>query len=260
MRKLQLPIPCKTRRNIPFFYPKTEVEFQQDKYENYEQTVTRQTRLHLSQQTWENYSYQPILDWIMTEINSEKPTSILDIGCSVGRLIGELAMRFPSAECWGIDFSYQLLRQAYDYWIAAKTIDLLDGHRGFKPEKITGRHVANLQFGLAKGERLPFDNQSLDLVVSSFTFDRFDEPKMALKELFRILKKDGKVLIITPLNFNSKANWDDFFPIEKLKAVVENIGFKINHFDENLVIQEALDQRGNIIHWKCMAMSLENAK
>lgn len=256
MEKLQLPTPITFRRNIPFFYDKTEAEFKQDKYENYANVVARQTRLHLSKLAWHNYPFQPILDWILSEVGEITPANIVEIGCSVGRLIGELAMRFPIADCWGIDYSYQLLRQANDYWIDGKILELMDEFRGFKKEKITGKQLPNLQFGLAKGERLPFDNNAVNLVVSSFTLDRFDEPKVALREMFRVLKTGGKALIVSPLNFQKATHWVQYFPIEKLLKVIENIGFNVNRFDENLVIQELLDARGNELYWQCMAISL----
>jgi ubiquinone/menaquinone biosynthesis C-methylase UbiE len=256
MKKLQLPPPIRVRRKIPFFYDKSEQEFKQDKYENYAEVVARQIRLHLSKDSWKVYPFQSILDWILKEIGESKSETIIDIGCSVGRLISELANYFPTAECYGIDYSYQLLRQANDYWVDGKTIELTNENRGFKKEKIIGQQSKNLHFILAKGECLPFENESLDLVVSSFTLDRFDEPKKALAEVFRILKKKGKVLIVSPLNFQKKEHWAQFFTIENLVKEIKEIGFSIEKVEENLLVKEPLDLYGNAIHWKCKGLIL----
>lgn len=256
MEKLHLSTPLSFRRNIPFYHQKTEQEFKQDKYENYAETVMRQTRLHLSKQAHEAYAFQPILDWVFQEIDQKNSENIAEIGCSVGRLIGELAMRFPTANCWGMDYSYQLLRQAKDYWIDGKILDLQDTNKGFKTEKLQGKGLNNLQFALAKGECLPFENDALNLVVSSFTLDRFDEPNVALLEMFRILKNDGKVLIISPLNFQKATHWAQLFPIVKLLREIQKIGFKIEKVTENIIIKESLDARGNSIHWECVGLNL----
>ena len=36
----------------------------------------------------------------------------------------ELAKAFPAGNFCGLDYSYQLLRQAYDYWLAGKALEL----------------------------------------------------------------------------------------------------------------------------------------
>jgi len=256
MERLQLKTPFSFRRNIPFYYQKTEQEFKQDKYENYDEMVMRQTRLHLSEQAWSRYAFQPVLDWIFQEIDQGNPKTIADIGCSVGRLIGELAIRFPTANCWGLDYSYQLLRQANDYWINGENFDLQNTNRGFKTEKLTGKQLKNLHFGLAKGECLPFEKEALNLVVSSFTLDRFDEPIIALEEMFRILENNGSALIVSPLNFQKRTHWAQCFPMVKLLSEIRKIGFKIERVTKNLIIKEPLDARKNSIHWDCLALNL----
>lgn len=256
MKKLLLPKPVKFRRSIPFFCEKTETAFKKDKYENYEEVVTRQIRLHLADDARKVYPFQPILDWIFAEIQEIQPLKIVDIGCGVGRLIGELSIRFPDAECWGIDYSYQLLRQANDYWIAGKSVALNDGDRGFEPLTISGKALKNLHFGLAKGEELPFENGALDLVCSNFTLDRFDDPILALSEIFRVLNSTGKALIVSPLNFQKKEHWQQFLPTKRLLEQVQEMGFIIENYDDNKSVFEPLDGRGNGIVWQCLFLHL----
>ena len=82
-----------------------------------------------------------------------------------------------------------------------KTILLDLSHKGFPVSHLPGHELKNLNFGLAKAEELPFQNESQDYVFSNFLLDRMKEPLEGLKEMKRVLKPDGKVIIITPLNF-----------------------------------------------------------
>jgi ubiquinone/menaquinone biosynthesis C-methylase UbiE len=43
---------------------------------------------------------------------------------------------------------------------------------------------------------LPFDNDSFDVIVSANSFHYFDDPVASLKEMRRVLKPDGKVIIL----------------------------------------------------------------
>lgn len=46
-------------------------------------------------------------------------------------------------------------------------------------------------------QKLPYEDNSFDEVYSSFIFEHLTNPNFALKEMFRILKKGGKVVIHT---------------------------------------------------------------
>lgn len=256
MNKITLPFPLKTRRNIPFFYNKSEAEFRQDSYENYSEMVMRQTMVHLCDDWWDTYPHQAVLDWIRARIHHHSPSKIADIGCGVGRLIGEMAQHYPDSECWGIDYSYQLLRQAYDYWVVGKTIAVNGEKKGFGKTQITGKSLDNLHFGLAKGEALPFEDGVLDLICSSFVLDRFDDPIQALQEMYRVLKPQGQLLMISPLNFQNPKHWEQFFPVSRLLEQFPKVGFLIKTVEENLSVKEPLDKRGNYVHWNCIAVDL----
>lgn len=256
IENLRLPKALKIRKDIPFFCEKTEADFKNDKYENYAQVVTRQLHLHLADDFWDAYPFQPILDWILTKIEQPKPSKILDIGCSVGRLIGEIATNYPNSECWGIDYSYQLLRQAQDYWVKEKTLHLDGSNKGLDSIQLVGKNLPNLHFGLAKGEALPFENNVLDLICSSFTIDRFDDVILAFQEMYRVLKSGGQALLVSPLNFQKKEHWSQFYPVENLLVEIQKIGFKIVHFDDAIRVDEPLDKRGNCVCWNCIGVNL----
>lgn len=249
--------PIFDRKGIPFFHQKTALEFQQDVYERYHEMVVRQTALHLADEFWGKYPFQAVLDFAETHYSNQDISTILEIGCSVGRWIGSLAEQYPNATCWGIDYSYQMLKQANDFWVKGKeiTIDLSD--KGFSELLIKGKKINHLQFGLAKAEKLPFEANSQDLVVNSFLIDRVENPKQALQEIYRVLKSKGKLIVISPLNFQKAEHWQTYFPPIKIENILENIGFEILNWKEEIVIDEPLDFRGNSVSWKCLAFVVE---
>lgn len=252
--KILLSEPIKARRSIPFYHDKTASEFRQDPYENYAVMVTRQMRLHLA--TFP-YPFQPVADFINKNIDFLKAKTIADIGCGVGRMISDLAQQYPRLDCYGIDYSYQLLKVADDYFVKGKTIEIDDATRGFSLVKKAGVQLENVQFALAKAEQLPFANHSLSVVCTSFALDRFSDPLATLREMRRVLQPDGKAIIISPMNFQKTAHWADFFPLDKLLKTVEAIDFKVKEVVSEILIKEPLDIHDNFITWKAMGLVLQ---
>lgn len=245
--------PINFRTNIPLFHNKTNTEFRIDPYERYNEMVIRQVALHLGDELWGNYPFQSVLDFVLEKFPHLEKPKIADLGCGVGRLIGELAIRFPQGDCWGIDYSYQMLQQAHRFWLSKQTLHLDRSERGFPIIQVKGHELKNLQFGLAKAEDLPFENNSLDLICSSFLLDRLENPSKGLEEMHRVLKLDGKVILISPLNFQKKVHWEKFYPIDHLLNELSKIGFtSLEH--QSKLIKEPLDYHGNFIEWKCVTI------
>jgi ubiquinone/menaquinone biosynthesis C-methylase UbiE len=66
-------------------------------------------------------------------------------------------------------------------------------------------------------EKLPFEDQSLDLVVSSFLMHELPQTirQQALAEMARVLKPDGLVVIVDSIQRGDVPSWDgliDLFP------------------------------------------------
>ena len=245
--------PLSFRKGIPFFYNKTETEFQNDQYERYDSMVVRQSVLHLADELWGHYLMQAVFDFAKVHYPTSTAPNILEIGCGVGRWIGTLAQHYPAATCWGIDYSYQMLKRAFEFWIDEATIELDITNMGFpNPIKVQGHQLDNLHLGLAKAEQLPFSDNSQDLVLNSFLIDRLENPAKGLEEMHRVLKPSGRLIIITPLNFNRPANWATYYSPARLQQLLIQIGFKIIEWQENILIHYPLDIHGNMVTWNCL--------
>lgn len=247
--------PIHYRKNIPFFYDKSEEEFRKDNYEHYDSMVIRQAALHLADDLWDGYPMQPIVDFGLLHWPYHEVKHILELGCGVGRWIGEIAMKYPNADCWGMDYSYQLLKMADEAWIREEDVQLNLSKYGFSHmHTIKGKSLKNIQFGLSKAESLPFADKSQDLVLSSFLFDRLEDPLKGLQEMHRVLRPNGRIIMITPLNFLKSNHWDKFYPPIKIYHLLMNMGLEILDWVEDLKIVEPLDVRGNSITWKSLGV------
>lgn len=81
--------------------------------------------------------------------------------------------------------------------------------------------------------QLPFDNSSFGLVTALDVIEHVEEDEQALRELFRVCKKGGRVTITAPA-YNFLWSKHDIalghkrrYTARKLKKKIESVGFKI---------------------------------
>lgn len=60
------------------------------------------------------------------------------------------------------------------------------------------------------GKKLPFKNNSFDVVLIESVLEHIDEPEIVIKEGYRVLKKGGKIYISIPFVFAFHGSPDDF--------------------------------------------------
>jgi len=100
--------------------------------------------------------------------------TILDIACGTGEFERLLLAEYSSQRIVGVDISDKMLAIAKQKFSA----------------------YPQVSFQIASASNLPFDNDSFDVIVSANAFHYFDDPLAALKEMRRVLKPDGKVIIL----------------------------------------------------------------
>jgi SAM-dependent methyltransferase len=98
-----------------------------------------------------------------------KPSLALDLGCGTGAATRALAEVCPTV---GADMSAQAL--AYSH----------------------GRGLPRL--ALADGQRLPFANESFDLVMGLDVFEHIPDDEAAFRECFRVLRPGGALVLSVP--------------------------------------------------------------
>lgn len=94
----------------------------------------------------------------------------LDVGSASGYMISEIAKRHPKARFHAID----AYKGAVDY---AK------------------KRYPRISFSQAEAEKLPYKNEQFDLILCYETIEHVRNPERAMREIRRVLKKDGKFVL-----------------------------------------------------------------
>jgi ubiquinone/menaquinone biosynthesis C-methylase UbiE len=98
---------------------------------------------------------------------------VLDIGCGTGEFEKLLLEKHPNQQIVGVDISQKMLEIAQ--------------------QKCQGH--SNAIFLATSALVLPFSDHSFDVIVSASAFHYFNEPEAALKEMRRVLRPGGGVVI-----------------------------------------------------------------
>lgn len=108
-------------------------------------------------------------------LQPENGKRFLDLGTGTGELALRMAERIDGSEVIGIDFCEQMLD------IARR-----------KSEK---KECKNVRFIQARGEDLPFSNNCFDGIITGFVMRHLNIEE-ALKEIFRVLRPNGRLVIL----------------------------------------------------------------
>ena len=103
--------------------------------------------------------------------------TITDVGCGPGYLLQIIAEEFPESRLIGVDISREMIERA---------------KANFDSLGLGGR----AEFKKGSFERLPFEDQTQDSVVSTLALHHFPDPKLAFNEIHRVLKPGGQMLVL----------------------------------------------------------------
>jgi len=109
---------------------------------------------------------------VLNEISCSRtiPQTILDVGCGNGSFTRVLSATFPGSNITAIDTSIPRL---------------------FSPD--------NIVFTGGSVEQLPFVSETFDLVITALSLHHWKEKNKGISEIYRVLKKDGRLIIGDPL-------------------------------------------------------------
>ncbi len=150
--------------------------------------------------------------------NSKQYKSILDVGCAAGTLTNKISQLFPNSHISAVDI-YQ------------------------KSIALRKKLYPHIKFVIADAHKLPFKNNSFELVYCCETIEHVEYPDRVLKELKRVLKKNGHAIVVMDSGSNifrivwwiwekTKGRvWDGAhlhpFHHTELETVIKKVEFKI---------------------------------
>ncbi|MGH9454082.1 MAG: class I SAM-dependent methyltransferase [Terriglobia bacterium] len=139
----------------------------------------------------------------------------LDVACGGGTLVLALAPRVASA--FGIDLTPAMLAHAR--------------------ECQTEQQIQNAAFACGEAERLPFAEGAFDLVTCQFSLHHMQKPEAVLREMLRVTKPEGRVMLVDTLGPESDEKWELHQQLEALRDPSHTASLRLTSF---LTMFEAL--------------------
>jgi len=134
---------------------------------------------------------------------------ILDIGTAEGAMLSSIKKEFPQAKCFGLEYSQELININQD-----KNIKIIQGN----------------------AQKLPFKSNSFNIVVATAVIEHLSQPLKMVSESYRVLKKNGILIVTTPDPFFDKiaglisreeSHHLERFNLRKLKNYFRKTNFQI---------------------------------
>jgi SAM-dependent methyltransferase len=127
-----------------------------------------------------NRGHKPLTMWGLTHVEIEPDYVILDAGCGGGKTVSRLAQKAPRGKVIGIDYSADMVEYS---------------------KKVNKKLIAENRVEIVEGsvEKLGFSDDFFDLVTAIETYYFWPSFSDALKEIRRVLKPGGKLLIVNEM-------------------------------------------------------------
>ena len=170
----------------------------------------------------------------ITAMIEKSSRRILDIGCNGGTFSKIIKDAAGKANLIGIDINKQSVKYAV-----------------YKNNGIT--------FLVADGQKLPFKNNSFDLVTCLEMLEHVPSPELVINEVNRCLDKDGQIILLVPnsVNFLFRIIWYAWTNLGKGRIWNEA---HLNDFDEEQLLTIILKfgfeliKKKNILHGMLIAI------
>jgi ubiquinone/menaquinone biosynthesis C-methylase UbiE len=127
-----------------------------------------------------NQHHEALTLWGLAKLTIRSDYVILDVGCGGGKTVNKLAQLAPQGKVFGIDYSVEMVKFS---------------------EKINKTLIAQKRVEIIETsvEKTNFKDDFFDLVTAIETYYFWNNLLAAFKEIQRVLKPDGKLLLVNEL-------------------------------------------------------------
>ncbi len=119
------------------------------------------------------FTDKDILAKIHAAVNPRKDMEILDLGCGPGIVAADLAR--DAGKIVAFDLTPEMLVKAR--------------------QRCKEAGLSNIEFELGRAEDLPFENDRFDAVVTRLTIHHFQDPRVVMSQMVRVIRPGGKLVI-----------------------------------------------------------------
>lgn len=158
--------------------------------------------------------------WTFNKFSKYLKGTILEVGCGIGNFTKELS---KYGDVTGIDIDESLINE-------------------FKKES---RLRIQLGFGDIEENKFFFNNKVFDTIVCLNVLEHIEDDKRALQNIFNLLKKDGFMILVVPINKFLFGEIDKAIG-HKRRYAPENLTNCVSGFGFDIVYQRKLNFIGSI--------------
>ncbi len=151
-----------------------------------------------------NKGHFEVTGWGLEHTDIKEDFTILDVGCGGGKTVERLSKLSPKGKVYGIDYSELAVKKSV------------------KCNKKSIKH-GRVQIDHGSVSNLPYKDETFDLITAVETYYFWPDKINDLKEIKRVLKPDGKVLLVFEMckDSSSPDKWAEVEKLANIKAVGE---------------------------------------
>lgn len=164
-------------------------------------------------EAFSKYAVRDTPEVLAEKVEFAKPQATdlaLDVACGPGAFVLALAPRVHFVR--GVDLTEEMLRQA----------------RAVQTE----RRILNVAFECAEAEQLPYPDAAFDLVACQCSIHHMPKPELALKEIIRVQKPEGRLVIIDSLGPEGDSKFELHNRIEAIRDPSHTLTLRLTTFLE----------------------------
>jgi SAM-dependent methyltransferase len=180
---------------------------------------------------------------------------IIDAGCGVGRVLGDVAALARRGVVIAFDASPAMLDFARHVVVEGQAMDVSLPRYGFPSLRIEGVGTSNVVLGRANVEELPLTDGCADIVLSVNIVDRLPHgPELAFRECHRVLRPGGTFIFTDPFNWIDPQLWTKYPDAASVLGLLEQSGFRVETWFDDLLYREIADGRASFNEFRTLAV------
>jgi ubiquinone/menaquinone biosynthesis C-methylase UbiE len=163
-----------------------------------------------------NQEHKALTSWGLTHVKIASGYVILDVGCGGGKTVSRLAQRAIQGKVFGIDYSPDMVEFAKEVnkkFLAQNRVEIVEG----------------------SVEKMVFPDNFFDLVTAFETYYFWPSLPDAFQEIKRVLKPEGKLLMVNEMAKDGvyevknaeliEINHVRLFTLDEIRSFLQSVGF-----------------------------------